>query len=104
MAESYHLTVSERCPCWQRSCRPTNLRGRPVPFPAELSGGHMRKTLFSIAVGAMIAPVVVSAQDADKKVTGGGELAPGWQTRVDPRAGSGTPAKFVVMGNGLHAT
>src|SRR5687768_5348235 len=64
----------------------------------------MRKTLFLIAFGAMIAPMVVSAQDADRKVAGGGELPPGWQTRIDPRAGSGTPAKFVVMGNGLHAT
>jgi len=64
----------------------------------------MRKTLFSIALGAMIAPVVVSAQDADRKVAGGGELPPGWQTRIDPRAGSGTPAKFFVAGTGLHAT
>ena len=38
------------------------------------------------------------------KSVAGGELAPGWQMRVDPRAGSGTPAKFVAMGSGFHAT
>ncbi len=64
----------------------------------------MRKTVFSIALGAMIAPAMLVAQDTDKKVTGGGDLAPGWQMRVDPRAGAQTPPKFVVMGNGLHAT
>ena len=64
----------------------------------------MRTRMFSIALGALIAPTVVSAQDADKKVAGGGDLAPGWQMRVDPRAGSGTPPKFVAMGSGLHAT
>jgi hypothetical protein len=57
-----------------------------------------------LAFGAMIAPTVLAAQDSDKKVTGGGDLAPGWQMRVDPRAGGATPPKFVVMGTGLHAT
>jgi hypothetical protein len=52
----------------------------------------------------MIAPVVLAAQDPTKAVTGGGELAPGWQMRVDPRAGSGAPPKFVAMGSGWHAT
>jgi hypothetical protein len=64
----------------------------------------MRMKVFSIAIGAMIAPATLAAQDTDKKVTGGGDLAPGWQMRIDPRAGGGTPPKFVVMGNGLHAT
>ena len=64
----------------------------------------MRRTMISFAFGALVAPVVLGAQDADKKVTGGGNLAPGWQMRIDPRAGGGTPPKFVVMGNGLHAT
>jgi hypothetical protein len=63
----------------------------------------MRKTI-AVAIGAMIAPAVLFAQDTDKKVAGGGDLAPGWQMRVDPRAGGATPPKFVVMGNGLHAT
>jgi hypothetical protein len=57
-----------------------------------------------LALGAMIAPAIVSAQDTTKKVAGGGELAPGWHMRIDPRAGSGTPPKFVVMGTGFHAT
>ena len=64
----------------------------------------MRKTVFTLAVGAMLAPVVLAAQDATKAVAGGGELAPGWQMRVDPRAGSGAPPKFVAMGSGWHAT
>ena len=64
----------------------------------------MRKTMVALALGAMLAPAIVSAQDADKKVAGGGDLAPGWQMRVDPHAGSGTPPKFVAMGSGFHAT
>src|SRR5215217_8248041 len=64
----------------------------------------MRKTVFTLAVGAMIAPVVLAAQDTTKAVTGGGQLAAGWQMRVDPRAGSGAPPKFVAMGSGWHAT
>ena len=64
----------------------------------------MRKTVVTLAFGAMIAPAIVAAQDATKAVAGGGELAPGWQMRIDPRAGSGTPPKFVAMGSGFHAT
>ena len=64
----------------------------------------MRKTIVMLAFGAIVAPTVLVAQDADKKVAGGGDLAPGWRTRVDPRAGSTTPPKFVVMGNGFHVT
>lgn len=64
----------------------------------------MRKTVITLALGALIAPAIVTAQDPTKKVTGGGELAPGWQMRIDPRAGSGTPPKFVAMGTGWHAT
>lgn len=64
----------------------------------------MRKTAVMLALGAMIAPAIVSAQDTTKKVAGGGEVAPGWHMRIDPRAGSGTPPKFVVMGTGFHAT
>ena len=64
----------------------------------------MRKTVVTLAIGAMIAPAMLAAQDTTKKVAGGGELAAGWQMRVDPRAGSGTPPKFVAMGSGFHAT
>ena len=64
----------------------------------------MHKTLVALVVGAMIAPSMVAAQDADKKVAGGGELAPGWQMRIDPNASSGAPPKFVAMGSGFHAT
>ena len=51
----------------------------------------MRKTVVTLAFGAMIVPSIVSAQDTTKKVAGGGEIAPGWHMRIDPRAGSGTP-------------
>ena len=64
----------------------------------------MRKTAVALVLGAMVAPAIVAAQDATKAVSGGGDLAPGWQMRVDPRAGSGTPPKFVAMGSGYHAT
>jgi hypothetical protein len=64
----------------------------------------MRKTVITFAFGALIAPAIVSAQDTTKKVAGGGDIAPGWHMRIDPRAGSGTPPKFVVMGSGFHAT
>ena len=64
----------------------------------------MQKSFVALVVGAMIAPSLLSAQDADKKVAGGGELAPGWQMRIDPNASSGAPPKFVAMGTGLHAT
>ena len=64
----------------------------------------MRKTAVALVLGAMVAPAIVAAQDATKAVSGGGDLAPGWQMRIDPRAGSGTPPKFVAMGSGYHAT
>ena len=64
----------------------------------------MRKTVFTFALGAMIAPALLAAQDATKAVAGGGEVAPGWQMRIDPRAGGATPPKFVAMGSGWHAT
>ena len=64
----------------------------------------MQKSFVALLVGAMIAPSVLVAQDADKKVAGGGDLAPGWQMRIDPNASSGAPPKFVAMGAGFHAT
>jgi hypothetical protein len=64
----------------------------------------MRKTVYSIAFGALIAPAILTAQDADKKVAGGGEVPAGWQMRIDPRAGGAAAPKLVVMGSGLHAT
>ena len=64
----------------------------------------MQRTFVALLMGAMIAPSVLTAQDADKKVTGGGDLAPGWQMRIDPNASSGAPPKFVAMGSGFHAT
>ena len=64
----------------------------------------MQKTVVTLAFGALIAPAILTAQDPTKQVAGGGEIAPGWHMRIDPRAGSGTPPKFVVMGTGFHAT
>lgn len=64
----------------------------------------MRKAVVTLAIGALIAPAIIAAQDTTKKVAGGGELAPGWQMRIDPRMGGSTPPKFVAMGSGFHAT
>ncbi len=64
----------------------------------------MRKTVFTFAFGAMIAPALLAAQDATKAVAGGGEVAPGWQMRIDPRAGSGDATEVRRDGIGLHAT
>ena len=64
----------------------------------------MQKMFVALVVGAMIAPSFLAAQDADKKVAGGGELAAGWQMRIDPNASRGAPPKFVVLGNGFHST
>lgn len=64
----------------------------------------MRNTVVTLAIAVLLAPTIGAAQDADKKVAGGGELAPGWQMRIDPNASRGAPPKFVAMGAGLHAT
>ena len=64
----------------------------------------MQNRLVSVALAVLLAPGVAAAQEADKKVAGGGELAPGWQMRIDPNASRGAPPKFVTMGAGLHAT
>ena len=64
----------------------------------------MRNTLVSVALAVLLAPAVVAAQEPDKKVAGGGDVAPGWQMRIDPNASRGAPPKFVAMGPGFHAT
>lgn len=64
----------------------------------------MRRTMVSVAIAVLLAPAVAVAQDADKQVAGGGEIAPGWQMRIDPNASRGAPPKFVAMGPGFHAT
>jgi hypothetical protein len=64
----------------------------------------MRRSVVTLAFAGMVAPAIVAAQDADKKVAGGGELAPGWEMRIDPNASRGAPPKFVAMGSGFHAT
>jgi hypothetical protein len=60
--------------------------------------------MVSVAIAVLLAPAVAVAQDADKQVAGGGEIAPGWQRRIDPNASRGAPPKFVAMGPGFHAT
>jgi hypothetical protein len=35
----------------------------------------MRNTVVSVALAVLLAPAVVAAQDADKKVAGGGDVA-----------------------------
>ena len=55
-----------------------------------------------------LAVCTVAAQDADKKVAGGGITAKGWQGKIDaPAAKQGmtvNDAKFAEMGGGFHIT
>jgi hypothetical protein len=42
--------------------------------------------------------------DPDKKVTGGGNMPPGWFARLEDSTASIANVKFVPMGNGFHFT
>ncbi len=58
---------------------------------------------------ALIMPVIAGPQqESDRKVSGGGISAPGWQGKVDARAASGgasiNDSKFVQEGNAFHLT
>jgi hypothetical protein len=60
----------------------------------------------SVMVLALLMPVLQHAQDADRKVSGGGISVPGWQGKVDARAASQgssvADSKFAKLGNGLE--
>src|SRR5829696_5975729 len=98
------LTCGSSTTRWRRERVAGNVKGDSPPSWTYISGGHMRNSVVSFAIAVLLAPAVVVAQDADKKVAGGGELAPGWQMRIDPNASRGAPPKFVAMGPGFHAT
>jgi hypothetical protein len=57
-------------------------------------------------VAVALAVCTVAAQDADRKVAGGGITAKGWQGKIDPgRQNEGksiNDSKFMEMGGGLH--
>lgn len=58
------------------------------------------------AVGIALAVCTLGAQDADRKVAGGGITAKGWQGRIDPQAAKKgmtiNDSKFMEMGGGFH--
>ncbi len=60
----------------------------------------------SALVLALLMPALQHAQDADRKVAGGGISVPGWQGKVDSRAASQgasvADSKFEKQGNGFH--
>lgn len=67
----------------------------------------MRRTIVALGLITAAANVAV-AQDANRKVEGGGISAPGWAGKIDPNeAAKGDKlenAKLATMGNGLHVT
>jgi hypothetical protein len=58
------------------------------------------------ALAIALAVCTVAAQDADRKVAGGGITAKGWQGKIDPGkqnvGKSINDSKFMEMGGGLH--
>lgn len=60
----------------------------------------------AIAGAVALAVCTVAAQDADRKVAGGGITAKGWQGKVDAAAAKAgktvNDSKFMEMGGGLH--
>lgn len=67
----------------------------------------MRMLITMITVAAVMAPcATAAAQDADRKVAGGGITAPGWTGRIDAAAAANgqtiNDAKLMAMGSDLH--
>ena len=65
----------------------------------------MRLIQASVVVMALVASTAF-AQDADRKVAGGGITAKGWQGKIDPgkqtEGKSINDSKFMEMGGGFH--
>jgi len=61
-----------------------------------------------VLAGLLIAPSIVSAQDASRAVADGGIKVAGWQGKIDPneakRGGKLEGAKLEKVGNDLHVT
>lgn len=61
---------------------------------------------FAMAGALAFAVCTVAAQEADRKVAGGGITVKGWQGKVDAAAAKGgktvNDSKFMEMGGGLH--
>lgn len=66
----------------------------------------MNRTIVLTITLAALAPMTLSAQDADRKVAGGGITVPGWTGRIDARAAASgqsiNDAKFERAANGFH--
>jgi hypothetical protein len=65
------------------------------------------RTLSLLGIAAVLGtPLLAQGNpaDPDKKVTGGGQLPPGWSYRLESATASIGDVKFVVMGPGLHFT
>ena len=64
------------------------------------------RVLKASALAVALAVCTVSAQDAAKKIAGGGITAKGWQGRVDPQetkqGNTINDSKFMAMGSTLH--
>ena len=64
------------------------------------------RVLTASALAVTLAVCTVTAQDADKKVAGGGITAKGWQGKIDAAAtkagGTINDSKFAAMGGGFH--
>jgi hypothetical protein len=62
----------------------------------------------AIALAVAIVPAALAAQDADRKVAGGGITVKGWQGKVDAGAAKKgmtiNDSKFASEGNALHLT
>ena len=64
------------------------------------------RVLKASALAVALAVCTVAAQDADKKVAGGGITAKGWQGKIDAAAAKNgmtiNDSKFMAMGSDLH--
>jgi hypothetical protein len=64
----------------------------------------MKKLMHSLTAILVVTPVVLAAQDPDKKVADGGVKVAGWEARLDDAAAKVENLKFVAMGSGFHVT
>ena len=67
----------------------------------------MKRLTFALAISLAV-PGIALAQDADRKVAGGGISVSGWKGKIDPKAASEgktiNDSKFAESGKDLHLT
>jgi hypothetical protein len=88
---------------------PRSLVYRRLSWFSGLQEEHMRLIQASVvAVALAVVPAVLAAQDADRKVAGGGISVPGWQGKIDAGAAKKgmtiNDSKFAAEGGGFHLT